>query len=1531
MSEEKQRGLIPRVNFFDGQRVTEVDLDDEQSYNRSVSSNVVLDFHGSGVINESPFGTNILLDTRTPGLYSGSGSNNPSKEVIESGSYDGRNIQLDIQPSDTERGCRLELELIDSDAYGRREVRVLILGRAFDGIGKDGELVCEYISFKDNLKKITSKYYTSVVGVLFNNFSGGTGKTELNSSAESLDLISHNAGGMVIREVPPLMVYPKSPIASQIDSPNIYLNNFITSSIDNSIEYEIKEAFGSSISFNDLYFELDSKEQIKFEKDGDTTIEYGQKFLATSNNIQRVDLLLSVESDEDADLGSEFDFSGDIVVSIHKLSTDTSCPTDVVPDNFIDFDPEFSPEVEMAFGQDDLEALGYKLTDVPQIVSFNFSGTLIADPNIEPSIEKNKYYAVMVSRRGDNRVGTVVMEKAYDKPLRKADNGQEATTLERFEPQHSRFVEFDPATKRYIDDVESSLWFIIHSDTVEVTSGSAYSDDGFSITIPKTEDFVGGTEISLFLDSISLADVGEGEENFVVLAGSNKFVDPDVHPRTGNFVFSRVLDYPAISVKTSSEISDLSYPILLANVVDTNVRDAQDITGEVSHPGLITHNRAYFINPSSELLNSNLVDRIITPDIDCQCASKYRIARVKCHDLMAGDFDDDGEITNSDILSLINLVGHTINSSVTEDAFISGEISVLDFYRADLNSDETIDGFDISLIEDAVDGYVNFTTSEKFRVLELTLENILEEDDFREIISTDDLSGQTTSTTNTLTFTSPDERYSRIIMVGDILTIEPSLDEGTYLIQSKEVSEDGVTVTLEVSDLDGGDVYFAGSTSFDVSITSGSAVNTYADNINLATVPYNKTEFSISYIDAPFQERFVSSCDLRRFVESSFIEEGGVDPCDCSDDDCDEPDPCLPEYKNQYVIPNDLYIPNGEIYSEPGIPYHGDIEYANIIMPLPPGSMQDCAINLYETFVKSDDGDCKTSAGYPAMKYSDGTYVGCEDNGDDNDIYKGRVKFSRAIASLYVDSLVDGYTTDAEEYDTSTAYASEKIYESFKEYSYETFSSWSVDAISSSITSITNASGPNQPAIFELTTISDASERVGRLNSPTEARSFEGDFIVDFTAYRSVWPESSLTSGEVFSGGVFSVSNDDGSSATLYLGWKQNGSDGIQINYRGEIYDSLGVLESTFDYYTDSDDSIGDTVLFRLRRTNDVITAMYMIPGKLDLTTNPTQQYIRVGENPERHPGMGSVSFDFDISQKNSPVVGLAFATKLINISFESEYDSNEVSEGDTIVIGRSSSTNDTSRLAINFPLNFTDKTQITSAKIILTAASSFDVTDSYNVLPIDVIDADNLSLLYNYPLGNESSYMASFTPNTVIAGEQISVDITTAVLGFLAVTGHLPGYMKAFVIEASDSADSSISFESEITIVIDYLDLTTGVIFQVGMNLDSATGIATFNTRNILYDAMILENRTTINFGVYLKKSGFINSDVSVSINDLDRIGIGSCTDENLLEEEECYFIAGSTATGTFVQGPFPCTFHMPPMSISPITAEQAKEQLEH
>jgi hypothetical protein len=1510
-----------RVNFFDGQRVTEADLDDEQIYNLTTTSEAVVDFHGSGVINAAPFEESILLDTRFPGTYvENPEDENSSKLDIEGGNYDGKGISLDRNPTDAIRGNRIELELIDAEVRGRDITKVIILGRAFDGIDSEGTLVAEYIEFRENGSKISQNFFREIDAILFNNFSGGEGRTETDANEESKDLISSSGGYMIVKESGPLRVFPASKMSFQVESPNFALSNFVTSDPSLTLEDEFAIALGAASSVAELYLEFDGIEDITFEKDGNVTVAYGQKFLAKTNNIQRIDLLMSVERDDSRPVGSEFDFSGDLVLSIFELATDIDCPTDAVPEDLIDFDPETTPIVEISFSQQDLETLGVQLTDETSIVSFNFAGTLIADPNIEPTIVPNKFYSFLLGRRGDNRTGTIVLTKGFTVAAGKQATGVELTTKESFAKQDSKYFEFDPNTKRFVSDSNASLWYVVHSDSVEITDGTAYADNGVSISVPKTEDFVGESEISFFVNNIPLSDVGEGSDNYVVLSHVDELVSPGVHPRTGNFVFTRIKDGVSVSMVNDSGLQELledTYPLLLARVKDTNVRDAQTVSGVFDKPGLIKTDRIIVEDPGADLLGVNLINRILVPDTECQCGAMYRIVEVECLQELAGDLNSDGTLTSDDILELLNVVGNTINSEVTERSILGGVLDIVDFIKSDLNDDDTVDGTDIELLEDAVDGYVNFTIPEKIRFLVLRLENVLEEDNFPEIFNDTLGTGITVADDDQITFITETENEALIIRPGDVIEVDSGIDSGTYIIVTKVVESDNQTVAVTVTDIEGEEVVFDGSIGFNVTVTSGTAVNILADNPALVDIPFKATNYEISFIESPFEERFIDICDLRRFIESNFIEEKKKDNCLCVEEECLPEDDCAPKLRNQKYLPGDLYIPDGEILSAPGVPYHGDFEYSNVTIPIPPGTITNCAVDLYNTFIKAEDSACKTSAGFPAMKYSDGTFVGCDDLGFDTDITKGRVKISHAICSLFVDGMLDGYgDTDGYAEVDETVDNTEAITENFLEDAFDTFSDWIENAgNNTTITNISHPVGVNTPAVFDLTTSTDTGERFGRLDIPVASQNFDGDFIIDFTATRTVWPDTSLTSGSVSAFFTVVIENADGSVATLKLGWRTFAATGnTELFYSGVIEDASMVVISTFDYSIDAPELTGEPVLFRLRRISDVVTAYYLTPDSIDdADLISFGQYIRLGGNPDVQPGSGTVGLvSYEVSQNNSPNAGESFFTRLSEVVVRSEYTSAD--DLTQLIASRDQITDEVDRFTLTFPLNLTRRTVITSAIIKLTSQVTGTIGDTINVIPLDIVNADNIGKIFNIPITQNASYINSFIPGTVTFGDQIEVDVTTIVVSMLAAAGHLPGQHKGFIFEPDSDMDSSLAVASTAELEVTYLDTTTGIIFKVGTNLDKDTGILTLNTKNILYDDLVRENRTVLNFGVYLKKAGFSNSDIEINIADLTRVGIGTCFDSEILpEDEDCFFIVGDTATGTFVEGPFPCQFHFP------------------
>lgn len=1511
----KASSVLPKVNFFDGQKITESDLDTEQLHIQSVAGGIINDFHGSGVIKENIFKSNVLFDSSKPGFYSPAGSTN-SKEVVEAGTFDGKPLYLDIQPSDVDAGNRLEISVSETEAKGRDAVKILIIGYAFDSINPGGQLVYELLTFDKNQSLITKYYYTSVVSFFLNNFSGGTGRNEF-----GLDMVSSNLalanGKIQIMEAEQLKVYPASVVQSQVYSPSQDLSSFITYDNDVTIEDLIKEAIGSDANFSDLYFELQDAKVSSFQKNGSVTVSYGQKFLAKTSNLQRIDLLMSVTQDTSLPIAQQYDFSGDLVLSIHKLSTETKCATDVVPDNLIDFDPEIEPVMEISVNQDDFASIGIVLTSQPQAVSFNFSNTLLADPSISPNLEPNNFYCFILSRRGSTSTGTINIHVGWDEPERRTSNGQPKNAIQEFGNQTTRYFEYDTTTKKYVDYSNLSLWHKIYSDTIEVTPGTAYSNDSFLITIPKTQEYVGDTKISNYIDCISLVDISSSGINYVLLQHIEKFITPITHPRTGNFVFSRIFDTGGIAVVNSQNLEDLSkdeYPLILSSVSDKNTRYASEINGTLDKPGLINRDYVLIVSPDPTLLEQNLVDRIFVPDTDCNCSYKYRIIKSECITYKVGDLNNDKIINSEDLGEFLNYIGKTINSIGTERSLLSGSIDYVKFKQSDLNGDDTVDGTDLALLEDAINGSVNFSVDSSFKVLKVYLENILASDDNPTVFEDLASSASTIFDTNKISFLTTTEELACAIRIGDILSVSnEDVGSGLYYITSKTVATDNLTVTVELELADGSVPSFSFVSGFPITVLSGTKTNIIADNNLLLQVPFKSTSYRIDFIDSAFKESSFEICDLRRFVSRSFIEEK-IASCVCVEEVCGDTPVCEPNYRNQQYVSGDIYIPNGEIYSEPGVPYHGDFEYTTITLPLPPGSIEDCQVDLYNTFIKSSGSSCLTAAGYPAMKYSDGTYVGCQDNGLDNDISKGRVKFSSSIASLYVDGLVDGYAVDGYADSTSNSSSKDAILENYVDYSYSEFSSWTEDPANSASVIITKPSGVNNPVTFELTTTSSSSVRFGKINGPSEISALSGDLLIDFNGSRVVWA-TTPPQGSVSSYVQLYVTNLDSSYSILKLGWKQFGTNQAQIFYSGEIYDSFGDLDYTFEHVADPPDTVGQEILFRLRRIDDAFFAYYINP--LNIMSGGSEenfgQYIRIGTNPTTQPGSGDVAISFAMEQSDSPDAGLYYVTRFKNAEVRSAY-STSASTSD-ILISRDSGTNEISRVSISFPIEITPRTNIISATMTMTAASDISSTDTFNIIPLEITNADNLPIYYNYPVIQDNSVIKSFVPGDIISGDSIQVDITDIIKKFMSEPGFLPGYYKALIIEPDYTANSEINIANSILFEISYEDITTGVIFKVGVNIDPMTGIASFKTKNILFDSIYSENRTIIKFGVYLKKSGFRNNDVTLTISDLKRIGLGSCSDENLSIDltTECYFIVGTTGVGTFVEGPFNCAFAIP------------------
>lgn len=1490
--------IVPRVNFFDGQKLSEADLDQEQNHLRGLTSNHMASAHGSGLIKDDPIESRILFTLSNPSYY----ADNISKFVINAGEFDGKPIYLDRQPSDTEYGKRIIFELKNVIIKNNYPVKITILGSRYNPLDSRGEIVTEYLEFEDSLKKVTSNYYKNIYAIYFNNLSGGLGNSFYNNSIESYNYLSSQNIDLIIYESDSIEIFSKSLSISQTESPNYYLNNFITYSEDTSLLDIFSEALDETFSTNEIYYETDPAEILLFSAGESSAVSYGQKFLAKTNGLQKISLLMGL----DTSISSEF--SGNLVISVHKLTTAANCITDAIPDNLINFDPEAVSLVEASYSYDDFISMGIKLGETPAIVNFDFSSTLIANPNLDPSLEIDSYYCFIIKRVGDTSTGTIRLYQGYDKSYKKEENSQALTIQEEYDLKTTLFTEFDVINNKYVDDSDRSLWFEIHASTVEITSGKAFSEDGVQFEIPSYIEYIGNNLIPFTLKDIELKNIN-GEKNYIILDRSEKFITPIAHPRTGNYTFTRILDSYSITILSEDELTsilDLN-PNILGYVVDNNDRSPSDISGTFSYIGQITPDKIYFINPSNDILTKAILNRIFIPDTGCSCGSQYKISSVSCSIQNVADLNSDGKITYQDLNSILELAGNAFTSSVTQNLLLNGNISLIDFYKSDVDNDGIIDGNDVSIVEDAIDGYINFSIPEEFTVLEIGLSNIDSSNDYPLIFEDEANTGACTTSTNTISFDVTSEELTRIIRAGDKIIIpDTESDAGEYIIS--EISFTSLTASALVTTKDAETVSFIGSSAFNLMVYSGTEVNTFADNNLLVNIPVDLKKWTITSAGNLFSNNLLNVIDLRRFVEQAFLEVGSTD-CLCTDTSCFDTLGESPVIKNQKVLPNDLYLPNGDILSAPGVPHHGDFEYVNVILPLPPGSIDDCSINIYESFIKSYNGTCNTAAGYPAMKYSDGTLVGCNDSGSTTDLSLGRVKISKAISSLYVDALVDGYAADGytTESEVSTNIDNIILNSSYPEvYSsgFATWPSYEYDGYTAINTYAAYSS-------FEINVDDTSISTYSTLTRPIAEPDLTGDFTISFTGRRESWDPSKLVLGTIHTYMQVTMNNEYGGTSTLKLGWRQFGDgDGIELFWSGSINDGSSEV-SSFDYSISTPEGEGEDINFRIRRVNDITTAYYHYQKTDSLII--TEEYVKIGELLSTNPGEGAANLIFKTESSGAGVSSsFIYKTYFLSDDFIISYEeeTSDESESSEILIGNNGSK--LNELSFNFPLNLNSKTEVISATINFIASQDFNITSSdFKLIPYENVNADNLSKYLDLILSANSSIISSLDPTSGVATDFITFDITDAIKTMLLYPGHLPGYYKAFLLTSDVGELDSFYITNSISINITYYDITTGVIFKVGSTLDPLTGILTLQTKNILYDSSTTDNRTVLNLGVYLKKSGFKNNDLTISINDLARIGLGTCIPEvTLSAADECFFVTGSTSSGVFVEGPFPCSF---------------------
>ena len=692
--------MVSRNSWFDGQQVSDVDLNTEQDAWLAGTTNAVNISVGSGV--EKEFAVQrTLFDSDSVPVSITSLMQTPAFDGCPIFQTDVYGLPVFIQPSDASGGNQLEVILTGSGLLGSATVKIYIFGKIFGGL-----FSYEVLTFVKNESQTTQKYFTEIISIMTQDFMGNQN-----------DIVTGTpcgvAGGRIqILETVSMTVVRDAVMAEQSAEPNMDFVDFKPANVSKNLNQVLEEiAAVDSLDVNDLQINVTATGTRKLLPSVGGVI-VGQKFKATTGNIQKVSTLLSVE--DDAVYG--FSWSGSIVLGIRQLQSTVTCQTDIVPGTSIEFDPYPVSLAEISFTQNDLENLGVILTDVPQVVDFVFATSTIANSSTLTGIETDKFYMVTVSRSGDIREGTIVLEEASNIT---ADTSS------------MRLSVFSQNT--WTDVVGSNLWFKVYTSAARVTSGTAY-DNGIQIVSPKIElNSETGVEESHNENHHSLLSTSYTTDNYVIVQASNNFTTSVPHPATGNPIFTRVEDVPDISVVSKTSLNTLidagNDTIILGNIKDDN-RTAKNnivLSGQTIYPGLAGASTFTIINPPQEILSNNLVGSILTPNINLS-ALKYRIIYSEIFDDKYGDVNGDGIINDSDVTANLMLDGYSLSIFPDDqlDAIVDGYISMAEIIRADVSGNGTVSLADAVLIQQYINLGTPFPAGNTFKRIELTVESIFD-------------------------------------------------------------------------------------------------------------------------------------------------------------------------------------------------------------------------------------------------------------------------------------------------------------------------------------------------------------------------------------------------------------------------------------------------------------------------------------------------------------------------------------------------------------------------------------------------------------------------------------------------------------------------------------------------------------------------------------------------------------------------------------------------------------------------------------
>jgi hypothetical protein len=980
----------PQNIFFDSEDLDDSDLTLEQDFNNQIQTGIINNHFGSGVLPDT-LNQIVLFDSS-----------------LASGLLDGKPINAQAQPADNQYGNQLAVTLSGSMAAGTRAVKVLIVGLNFEQ-----NLQYDTFTFHTNETQITSQHYVSVLTILFNDFVGPASQ-------------SFNLGGrIVISDAAPITLSRDCVMVAQDYQPNLFFRDFFVSSggtIANVLTNALPNYNISTLNISTGYLQLVSI------LENDVSSQVGQKFLATTNNIQKITLLLSVGASSGTP--NNLVWTGDILVSVYPLQSTVACSTDITPQLAIEYDPSGVPLAQLSFNYSSLLSNGIQLNTVPQPVDFVFSNTPLGAGT---AITAGNYYVVTVKRAGS----------ANNCQIQLAVGANTSNTM--WETLFNGNV--------WTDIPSQSLWFQVWTDAAKVSDGQAY-DVGHGVVVPKTDiNPLTGVTQDYVLNQLPF----NGNETFyALLQAITQQSTPVQDERTGNNVNSEQQFVPSVSllnINNLNNIQGVSDPLVIGTIWDQNVKIYNAYSAMLSaafHEYGMVNNQLVIkvitntqdgyrydeniIELVSAIVEGNMNGAMFTPN-SSNPSLVYRVAKAELITMLYGDVDGNGIIDTNDLLLAQQLLGSNLNVFPSYSQYI---VNTTLFVSDSSLSWQILNASNV-VVGSGTDGIItpnpNNGAIANFEDASVHFNNIISNLGGVSIV----ISNSTASSGNNGTF-------PVAALITDInITIQKTFYNSETILQIMRGDIDGdmildsvdynyisdyieavppvtspanlvgtpfqvVRLTLEEY-VDRNDDY--PSTIANRSTKLHPLPDIFLDGyasfagVDVETVvnPNSSNGYGISF---NLTEQLIwddyavlTSPNTPRMVACSFTDQTGapippnLDPGIETAVAYPQPPP-FDAGKNDFFVPDNLIINNGgQILRPDGYFMKMDFELGTIIIEVPPVSFNtEHSVNILTNFVADFSGTGYTMLGYPAMRFSDGTTVSL------NALMLHQVRFAVAVQSF---------------------------------------------------------------------------------------------------------------------------------------------------------------------------------------------------------------------------------------------------------------------------------------------------------------------------------------------------------------------------------------------------------------------------------------------------------------------------------------------------------------------------------------------------